>query len=161
MVAWNNKVGSALRQLLFNGNSGSNPPGCTPGSGGNCVYDIFHDIENREYMNGGVSAQTSPTSPFNGTLTAGLGTGFGTLANRPTTCQTDSETAFGGAAGAMYFATDDGPQGTLYTCSATNTWTVYYRPYTYPHPLVNFVPPKFTIVTGNAVITGSGKVTTN
>ncbi len=25
---------------------------------------------------------------------------------------------------------------TLYQCSATNTWTIYYTPYTYPHPLV-------------------------
>lgn len=27
--------------------------------------------------------------------------------------------------------------GTLYRCTATNTWTSYYRPYTYPHPLRN------------------------
>jgi hypothetical protein len=26
-------------------------------------------------------------------------------------------------------------QGTLYKCTATNTWTAYYTPYTYPHPL--------------------------
>lgn len=25
--------------------------------------------------------------------------------------------------------------GTLYKCTATNTWTPYYTPYTYPHPL--------------------------
>lgn len=25
--------------------------------------------------------------------------------------------------------------GTLYKCTATNTWTVFYTPYTYPHPL--------------------------
>ena len=25
--------------------------------------------------------------------------------------------------------------GTLYKCTATNTWTSYYTPYTYPHPL--------------------------
>lgn len=25
--------------------------------------------------------------------------------------------------------------GTLYKCTATNTWTAYYTPYTYPHPL--------------------------
>jgi hypothetical protein len=25
--------------------------------------------------------------------------------------------------------------GTLYKCTATNTWTAYYKPYTYPHPL--------------------------
>jgi len=25
--------------------------------------------------------------------------------------------------------------GTLYKCTATNTWTAYYTPYAYPHPL--------------------------
>lgn len=25
--------------------------------------------------------------------------------------------------------------GTFYKCTSTNVWTVYYRPYTYPHPL--------------------------
>jgi hypothetical protein len=75
------------------------------------------------------SAQTSPTSPFNGTV----GTGYGTLASRPTTC-----TPYVG-----YWATDQGNwnqsgsggQGQLYTCTATNNWTMHYEPYTYPHPL--------------------------
>jgi hypothetical protein len=75
------------------------------------------------------SAQSSPTSPFNGTV----GTGYGTLANRPTSC-----TPVVG-----YWATDQGTWntyngsqgGVLYTCTATNTWSVRYTPYTYPHPL--------------------------
>jgi hypothetical protein len=49
------------------------------------------------------NAQTSPTSPFNGTS----GVGFGTLANRPTTCSaglTDAPDAGNGGVG--YFATD-------------------------------------------------------
>jgi hypothetical protein len=29
----------------------------------------------------------------------------------------------------------DTASNTLYDCSATNTWSVYYTPYTYPHPL--------------------------
>ena len=33
---------------------------------------------------------------------------------------------------AGYWATDT---NTLYQCKATNTWTAYYTPYTYPHPL--------------------------
>ena len=28
-----------------------------------------------------------------------------------------------------------GTQGELFKCTATNTWTIYYTPYTYPHPL--------------------------
>jgi hypothetical protein len=75
------------------------------------------------------SAQSSPTSPFNGTV----GTGYGTLANRPTTCTPH----------VGYWATDQGNwngsgsggQGQLYTCTAANGWTMSYEPYTYPHPL--------------------------
>ena len=74
-------------------------------------------------------AQTSPASPFNGTT----GTGYGTLANRPTTCTT----------GVGYWATDQGSwntynstqEGELFVCTSTNTWTMKYEPYTYPHPL--------------------------
>lgn len=93
----------------------------------------------RDYYSTASGVQTTSSSPFNGTT----GTGWGTLARRPTTCTT----------GVGYFATDDGswnqsssnPRGTqmngsdgvLYRCSATNTWSVYYTPYTYPHPLQN------------------------
>ena len=55
---------------------------------------------------------------FNGTS----GTGNGLLSARPSTC----------APQVAYWATDT---NTLYQCSATNTWTPYYTPYTYPHPL--------------------------
>ena len=81
--------------------------------------------------NSNQSAQTNSTSPFDGTNTVGIG--HGSLANRPTTCTT----------GVGYWATDQGNwnhsgsggQGQLYICSATNTWTPYYAPYSYPHPL--------------------------
>jgi hypothetical protein len=75
------------------------------------------------------TAQTSATSPFNGSS----GTGHGTLALRPTTC----------TAGVGYWATDQGSwnqsgsggQGQMFVCGPTNTWSLYYTPYTYPHPL--------------------------
>lgn len=75
------------------------------------------------------TAQTSATSPFNGTS----GTGYGTLANRPTSC----------TAGVGYWATDQGSwnsynssqEGELFVCTSANTWTMKYEPYTYPHPL--------------------------
>lgn len=87
-------------------------------------------------------------SGFNGTS----GVGEGTLAARPATCTTNpSGQARTVGWGPGYFATDQGswntstsnPQGVqangadgvLYVCAATNTWTVKYTPYTYPHPL--------------------------
>lgn len=67
------------------------------------------------------------------------------------TCTATPESADAGNGGVGYWATDQGswnqsasnPQGVqqngsdgvLYRCSATNTWTVAYTPYTYPHPL--------------------------
>jgi hypothetical protein len=93
------------------------------------VYD--HIKPERDYYDAvSSSAQTSPTSPFNGTV----GMGYGTLANRPASCKTNLAEAGGGVG---YFATDQGSQGVLYRCSGTNTWTTHYTPYTYPHPLVS------------------------
>lgn len=100
------------------------------------------------YMQVSKSAQTSPTAPFNGTV----GTGFGTLANRPTTCTP--------AVG--YWATDQGSwntsgsggQGQLYVCNPTNTWSLYYTPYTYPHPLVSSAPPVAPIITTTSPLPG-------
>jgi hypothetical protein len=78
------------------------------------------------------------TASFNGTS----GVGSGTLASRPSSCTPNPDS--GGIGGVSYWATDQGNwnqsgsggQGQLYTCTATNTWTPYYTPYAYPHPLV-------------------------
>jgi hypothetical protein len=75
---------------------------------------------------------------FNGTT----GTGFGSLAARPSACTAGPGgtyyTSPTGSYGVAYFATDaNGGQGELYVCTATNTWTPIYEPYTYPHPLVS------------------------
>lgn len=104
--------------------------------GNNMGAETLRTIANRDWYtdasNGSPQAQTSATSPFNGTS----GVGFGTLARRPTTC----------ASGVGYFATDQGTwntsgngfgQGVLYTCGPSNTWTTHYTPYTYPHPLIS------------------------
>jgi len=69
------------------------------------------------------------TGTFNGTV----GIGQGLLSARPSTCTAGTDPMTGGAApGVGYWATDT---NTLYVCNPTNTWTAYYTPYTYPHPL--------------------------
>ena len=77
---------------------------------------VLHN--NRDYYVWCNPASPSGCSSFNGTA----GTGSGLLSARPSTCTPL----------VAYWATD---QNTLYQCSATNTWSVYYTPYTYPHPL--------------------------
>jgi len=84
--------------------------------------------ENRDYYN--------QTASFDGTV----GVGVGTLADRPKTC----------TPGVAYWATDQGkwdsthsgPDGQLYVCTEPNTWSLYYKPYTYPHPFVEGWPPR-------------------
>lgn len=72
--------------------------------------DTAKIIANRDYY--------TQTSSFNGSS----GTGVGVLSARPSSCTPN----------VAYWATDT---NTLYKCTATNTWSAYYRPYTYPHPL--------------------------
>jgi hypothetical protein len=80
----------------------------------------LHIQANRDYY-------TTNTS-FNGTS----GVGEGPLSSRPSSCTT----------GVAYWATDQGewnslqagPDGRLYKCTATNTWSLYYTPQTFPHP---------------------------
>jgi hypothetical protein len=87
------------------------------------IQSTYHIVANRDFYKYNAS--------FNGTS----GVGEGTLAQRPTTCTT----------GVGYWATDQGEwnskhagaDGQLYTCSASNTWTLLYTPYAYPHPLQN------------------------
>jgi hypothetical protein len=79
-------------------------------------------IANRDYYAQVSGIQTSATSPFNGSS----GTGWGTLANRPTTCTT--------GVGYAEYSGSDFVQ--LDKCTSTNTWTNgVYSTYVYPHPL--------------------------
>jgi hypothetical protein len=92
-----------------------------------------HIQPNRDYYSAvSSSAQSSSSTPFTGSS----GMGFGTRANRPATCTTNTTEAGGGVG---YFATDE---NILYRCTAPNTWTVHYRPYTYPHPLQGGATPQ-------------------
>lgn len=104
---------------------------------------------------GGAYSCNGHTNPTEGTdffddVDSSPGVTCGTLANLPENC----------SVGQGYWATDQSctdltgmvgvnPQtpisGTLYKCTKTNTWTVFYTPYTYPHLLrtgtVDTVPP--------------------
>jgi hypothetical protein len=73
-------------------------------------------VANQDYYVGTTNSGT-PIS-FNGTS----GVGAGTFASMPSSCTPS----------VAYWASD---KNTLYQCSAKNTWTSYYTPYTYPHPL--------------------------
>jgi hypothetical protein len=74
------------------------------------TFQNMHMLENREFYN--------YSSNFDGSS----GVGTGPLASRPAACSPITG----------YFATDT---STLYKCISPNTWTSYYTPYTYPHPL--------------------------
>jgi len=74
---------------------------------------------------------------FNGTV----GTGSGLLSARPSTCTAGPGGTFGasptGSYGVAYWATDaNSGNGQLSICTATNTWTAVYTPFTYPHPII-------------------------
>jgi hypothetical protein len=96
---------------------------CPGGSAEDCADQSKQIVRNRDYF------------VYNASFDGASGVGEGTLANRPVTCTT----------GVGYWATDQGEwnsehagnDGQLYKCTAPNTWTVYYIPYTYPHPLQN------------------------
>jgi hypothetical protein len=90
-------------------------------------------LQNRDYF-----LDVGASCPQNGASCA-TGVGVGTLAQRPANCTTNSESYSGpytgsglSSPGVGWWATDT---NTLYVCTATNAWTSYYTPYTYPHPL--------------------------
>jgi hypothetical protein len=95
--------------------------------------DNLRVIQNRDYYTENMSqaVQSNATTPFDGSTSIGMG--HGPLNFRPVTC----------TSGVGYWATDvANPQdanhpGVLYVCNPTNTWTSYYTPYTYPHPLTS------------------------
>jgi hypothetical protein len=114
---WLNRTGGALTPITLNG--------VVPN-----VEDHIADCH--EYQ--------QEDSTFDGTC----GTGVGVSASKPATC-TATSAGVPGTAAVYYWATDEGSwndgsnaiytgDGRLYKCTATNTWTLYYTPYTYPHP---------------------------
>jgi hypothetical protein len=95
--------------------------------------------DNVSQLNRDIYIENSSCAP-NGCSSLTTGTGYGTLAQRPTTCTAGPggtyDTSPTGSYGVGYWATDaNGGRGELYACSSTNTWTPIYEPLVAPHPL--------------------------
>jgi len=87
----------------------------------------------------------------------------GTLANIPGTCTTgQGYWATNQTAGLTNLTNYVGDittnpsrqtiQGTLYKCTSSNTWTAFYTPYTYPHPLTTGIPGGIPVVRPSAPV---------
>jgi hypothetical protein len=104
--------------------------GCSGSS--NCSFWTNFDAgitANRDYFLG----YQNNNCPASSTGSCTGGVGVGTLASRPASCSANPMTfPAGNSPGVGYWATDT---NTLYVCKSANTWTAYYTPYTYPHPL--------------------------
>jgi hypothetical protein len=103
------------------------PGYCSPSSGNaQCTWNNYNSTvlaQNQDYYLW--CNASSPTGCASFTGSSGVGSGL--LSARPSTCTPL----------VAYWATDT---STLYQCSSTNTWTTYYTPYTYPHPLQSLTP---------------------
>lgn len=98
---------------------------------GNIGSGSLRLIAYRDYYAQSSSVQTSSSSPFSCNGSTG-GTGWGTSANRPSSC---SGACSANTLGCGYFATDaNSGVGELYVWESGN-WVNYYQPFTYPHPL--------------------------
>lgn len=112
-------------------------------SGGTTRLGVAKTLDFCESATGSPYTITANRDFYNdayGTFDGTVGVACGTLAARPAICMT----------GVGYWATDQSCTdistqvgvspttpiaGTFYKCTAPNTWTSYYTPYAYPHPL--------------------------
>jgi len=97
--------------------SGSGPSGLLS------IRDGLGLADNRDYYQ--QFGAFGESGSFDGTR----GVGQGLDSAKPGTCTAGPG---GNNPGVGYWATDTNK---LYVCNPTNAWTVYYAPYTYPHPL--------------------------
>ena len=129
-------------------------------------YTLVPDVDNAPLLLiENVKFWTQRTSTFNGSIAelgscgylddtncTASGVGVGELESKPTTCTT----------GVGYWATDQGDwntlgnDGILYKCTSTDTWEIYYEPYTYPHPLRGEVAPGTSTQVGRNAINVNG-----
>lgn len=139
-------TGQWPRQALQPAYVWNNNWSCTGACSGSfwTIYDP-QIVSNRDIFSS-VGASCSGSS-----CTTGVGSGL--LSARPPNCTPNSTSysgpytsaPLGSSPGVGYWATDT---STLYVCTATNTWTAYYTPYTYPHPLTGSSGPPPAAPTG-------------
>jgi hypothetical protein len=146
IYVWNNTYNS-----LHYGSAALTGNGCAGSSVSLCT-------ENTEYYQ--QFGNQGNTGTFNGTV----GIGQGTLLPTNSSAYTNAPNCTGGtdpvtsaaAPGVGYFDTTN---QTLYICNPTNTWTAYYTPYTYPHPLTGVSAATPTLNPGAGTYSGSQTVT--
>ncbi len=108
------------------------------------------------YQQFGANAESGT---FNGTAGVGQGSSLPSVAQSTCTPSANalaSGTTWLGVSVSGYWGPGywDTTNSTLYVCTATNTWTAYYTPYTYPNPLTSGGdPPGQPTAPTNLVVT--------
>lgn len=128
----NTQNGTNKLAAPFGGGSGK-PSGCTVTENNAASVGSLGSTSQGGWWNQNASCTTS---------TCALGIGQGTTA--PTgTCTTGTGFWVASTPGATVNPSVI-QAGQFYKCTSTNTWTAYYTPFTYPHPLLGSNPPAAT-----------------